>query len=290
MAAGQHIRNPFEMVVEDVGSLYRDLGRALSPRARAATDEAPIAVRRITPADLKDALRQGLGDLEATRADVLFIGVIYALAGLVLAQLAFNQDMTPLLFPLISGFALVGPLAAVGLYEISRRREAGEAVSWASAFAVLRSPAMLSILALGAILLALLLLWLLAASAIYSVTLGPEAPASLGAFLRDAFTTAQGWAMIVIGVGVGALFAALSFAISVVSFPLLLDRPVGVYRAIGASLRAVRENLGVMLLWGLIVAGALVAASIPVLLGLIVVMPLLGHATWRLYRKVVAPT
>jgi uncharacterized membrane protein len=133
-----------------------------------------------------------------------------------------------------------------------------------------------------------LLLWLAAAQAIYLVTLGPEPPASIGAFVRDVFTTRPGWALIVVGMGVGFLFAVLVLTISVVSFPLLLDRNVGLCAAVATSIRAVATNPGPMIAWGLIVAASLAIGSIPLLLGLIVVMPVLGHATWHLYRKVVA--
>jgi uncharacterized membrane protein len=135
--------------------------------------------------------------------------------------------------------------------------------------------------------LAIFLLWLAAAYGIYHVTLGPEQPASTGAFLRDVFTTGEGWAMIVVGVGIGLLFAILVLMISVVSFPMLLDRDVGLYTAVGTSVLAVLANPVPMAVWGLIVAGSLVLGSIPVFLGLILVMPVLGHATWHLYRKLV---
>ena len=285
----EHIRNPFEMIVQEAGTFFGDLERAMAPRARPVAVDKTVVVRRIAASDLKDALRQGWADLGATRADVLFIGLIYAVAGLLIGRVAFNQNMYPLLFPLISGFALVGPVAAVGLYEISRRRELGEPVSWVTGFGVLRSPAVVSIMGLGAILVAVLLLWLLAAAAIYDATLGPEPPTSVASFAGDVLGTPQGWAMIAIGVGVGFLFAVAAFSISAVAFPLLLDRPVGLYPAIGASIRAVRTNLRVMALWGLIVVGLLALASVPALLGLIVVLPLLGHATWHLYRKLIEP-
>ena len=265
------------------------MGRAgHSLRRPAEARDAPLpAVRRIELADLRDALGKGLSDLGAYRSDVVFLCIIYPIAGLVLAWLVSGYDMLPLLFPLASGFALIGPVAAVGLYEISRRREQGVDITWADAFGVVRAPAFGAILVLGLVLLAIFLLWLAAAQAIYLVTLGPEAPASIGAFVRDVFTTRAGWALIVVGVGVGFLFALLVLTISVVSFPLLLDRDVGLYTAVATSVRAVAANPGPMAAWGLIVAGGLVIGSIPVLLGLIIVMPVLGHATWHLYRKVV---
>jgi uncharacterized membrane protein len=289
MADRDHIRNPMEWGVDQVKTANQAVERAgHSLRSPADTRDSPLpAVRRIELADLRDVLARGLGDLGAYRTDVLFVCIIYPLAGLVLAWLAFNHDMLPLLFPLVSGFALIGPVAAVGLYEISRRLEQGVDITWVDAFGVVRAPAFGAILALGLVLLAIFLLWLAAAYAIYFVTLGPEPPASIGSFVRDVFTTSAGWELIVVGVGVGLLFALLVLMISVVSFPLLLDRDVGLYTAVATSVRAVVTNPGPMAAWGLIVAGGLVIGSIPVLLGLIIVMPVLGHATWHLYRKVV---
>ena len=287
MTNRDHIRNPAEWGVDQLRTANEAVGRA-GHSLRSPTQDAPLpAVRRIELADLRDALAKGLGDLGAYRSDVIFLCIIYPLAGLVLAWLAFGYDMLPLAFPLASGFALIGPVAAVGLYEISRRREQGVDISWVDAFGVVRAPAFGAILVLGLVLLAILLLWLAAAQAIYLVTLGPEQPVSVSAFLRDVFTTSRGWALIVAGVGVGFLFAVLVLTISVVSFPLLLDRDVGLYTAVATSVRAVATNPGPMAAWGLIVAGALVIGSIPLLLGLIIVMPVLGHATWHLYRKVV---
>jgi uncharacterized membrane protein len=244
-------------------------------------------VRRLSLADLAGALSSGLDDFKANRTDVIFLCVIYPIAGLVLGRVASGYGLLPLLFPLASGFALVGPLAAVGLNEMSRRREQGDAVRWVDAFGVLRAPSIGSIALLGLLLVGIFLLWLVAAQVIYVVTLGPEAPVSVAAFLRDVLGTEAGWALTVIGVGVGFLFAVLVLAISAVSFPLLLDRNVGIGTAVTTSVRVVAANPGTMALWGLVVACGLVLGSLPFFVGLVVVLPVLGHATWHLYRKAV---
>ena len=283
------IRNPVEWSVDQfrhAASAVESAGR-VGRRTRENLHSPAPAVRRIGVADLGLALARGYDDFAAYRTDVIFLCVIYPLVGLVLARLAFGYDLLPLIFPLASGFALVGPFAAVGLNEMSRRREAGMAVAWADAFGVFRSPSFGAIVLLGLVLMAIFLLWLLCAEAIYQITLGPAPPASVGGFVYDVLATPAGWSMIGLGVGVGFLFALLALAISVVSFPLLLDREVGGDTAVLTSIRAVLTNPGPMTAWGLIVAGGLVIASIPFFLGLIIVMPVLGHATWHLYRLIV---
>jgi uncharacterized membrane protein len=130
------------------------------------------------------------------------------------------------------------------------------------------------------------LLWLAAAMGIYSLTMGPEAPASIMGFAHDVFTTSRGWALILIGCGVGFVFALTVLATSVFTFPLLLDKKVSLLTAVQTSVKAFRANLFPMLAWGFFVAVSLLLGAIPLLLGLIVVVPVLGHATWHLYRKV----
>jgi uncharacterized membrane protein len=285
--AAHHIENPAEYAYERIVWAFRDFARFIIPHPARHADQSVPEVRRITVADLGDALRKGAGDVGALRDDVLFIGVVYPIAGIVLAAAASNYNLLQMLFPLASGFAIVGPVAATGLYEMSRRREQGEHVTWVDAFKVFASPAIGSIVGMGLILLSLFGMWLAAAYQIGVATLGPETPPTLSMFMDQIFRSDASMALILGGVGVGFLFAALAFVISVVSVPLLLDRDVGLWIAIRASLKAVKANLGPMILWAAIIAGSLALAAIPVLVGLILVVPLLGHASWHLYRKVV---
>jgi len=249
---------------------------------------APPRIRSITPRDLTESLRRGWEDFLAQPSHLVFIALIYPIAGVLLAQLTVSYNIFPLLFPLLSGFALIGPFAAIGLYEVSRRRERGMDSSWSHALGVLRSRSIGQILLLGAMLTGLFLAWLFSAWFIYRGILGLPADVSTADFLHAVFTTFDGWVMIVIGNSVGLLFAVLAFSISVVSFPLIIDRHVDAPTAIRTSIAAVEANPRVMMYWGLMVTGLLVLGCLPVLVGLVVVMPVLGHATWHLYRKVVA--
>lgn len=289
MAMQNHIRNPIEWGWDSL----KNTGHAMEQAAHTMEgaweghDTARPAVRRLTAADLRDALRQGFADFGAYRTDVVFLCLLYPVVGLILSRLIFGFGMLPLIFPLASGFALIAPFFALGLYEMSRRRELGVDRGWADAFGVLQSPTLGGIMALGLVLFAIFGLWLFAAHFIWLMTLGPEAPASIESFVSDVLTTRAGWTMAAIGIGVGFLFALLVLVVSVVSFPLLLDRDVGVGTAISTSYEVARANPGPMALWGLIIASGLVIGAIPLLMGLAIVFPVLGHATWHLYRKAV---
>jgi len=283
------IKNPIEWSgaqIVQAAHTFGEIGRSLQHVQDTIHSPAP-AVRKISVADLSDSLREGFADFGAYRTDVIFLGVIYAVVGLILARLAFGMDLLPLIFPLASGFALIGPIAAIGLYEMSRRREQGVEANFGNAFDVFRAPALGSVLVLGVALVATFLLWQAAAWAIYRYALGPAEPTSVGGFVHDVLFTGKGHALIVIGMGVGFLFAVFAMSISLVSFPLLIDRDVGLDTAIKTSIRAVRMNPVPTALWGLIVAAGLVLGSIPLFLGLVITIPVLGHATWHLYRKLV---
>ncbi len=244
-------------------------------------------VRPIGPRDCFLALAEGFDDFFAIPTYPVFVGLFYAVAGIAIVAMSSFASALQLVFPLAAGFALIGPFVAIGLYEMSRRRERGLAVRGRDAFAVFRSPALPSILAFGLLLLAIFAAWIYAAELIYGWLYGPNPPAAALPFLTDVMTTDRGWLLIVVGGLVGFCFAALALCISVVSFPLMLDRDIGLVPALEASLRVTRANPLAVALWGLIVAAALFLGSLPLFTGLAVIIPVLGHATWRLYRKAI---
>jgi uncharacterized membrane protein len=246
-------------------------------------------VRKIGISDLFDALRLGLEDFSEKPSHYVFLCLMYPIAGIALALWSSGANLLPLLFPLMSGFALLGPLAAIGLYEISRRREKGLDTSWTHAFDVRYSPALPSIIAVAIMLFALFVVWLVVAQHLYEAYFGDGIPVTLSSFVLNVLTTQQGMAMMLWGNLVGFVFALVVLTTIIVTFPLLLDRDVGAAAAIDTSIRATLANPVPVAVWGLIVAALLVVGTIPIFAGLAVVMPILGHATWHLYHKLVAP-
>lgn len=283
------IGNPLSWGAHALGALGRDAeavvrelgGDTPGAGARAAT------VRRIGTEDLRAALRAGWQDFGAMRSDVIAAVLLYPVIGAALFWAASHQNLFPLIFPLASGFAILGPAAAIGMYEMSRRREAGQPAGWLDGLRVLGSPAFGAIVALAAILFAIFAVWMLTAWTIFQATMGPELPATLSGFVADALTTPRGWEMMALGIPLGFVFAAVVLSISVVAFPMLLDRHCGLPQAMATSLDLARRNPGTVALWGLVVAAALALGSLPLLLGLAIVLPVLGHATWHLYRRAV---
>jgi len=255
------------------------------PTPQESADQAP-KVRKIALADLQDALVSGVEDFQAMRTYVVFLGIVYALIGLVLIRLSFSYRLVQLIFPLISGFALIGPFVSVGLMELSRRRAAGLDTNWSHMFGVVRTASSSVILALGTLLLVTFIIWIMVALNIYEATFGAD-PVDLNQFVAELFTTSHGWALIILGNGVGALFALFVLAISVVSFPLAVDRKVDFPTAILTSIRAVGMNPVPIFAWGLIVGAALLVGAIPLFIGLAIALPILGHANWHLYTKLV---
>lgn len=241
-------------------------------------------VRQIGLDALREALHDGIADFQAIPTQLVFLGLLYPVIGFVAARAGMGVTLMPLVFPLLAGLSIMGPVMALGLYEISRRREQGHAVSWLSAFAVFRSPALGGIVVLGLVLLIVFGCWIAVAQAIYNATMGPVAFDGVGAFAGAVLGNPG---LIILGNAAGAVFAAFVLAISVVSFPMMLDRHCSPVTAVQTSLRVVARNPVPMVAWGLIVAVLLVLGSIPALIGLAVAVPILGHATWHLYRQLV---
>lgn len=284
------IRNPVVFTWDQVRTAAASIDAAAHQEvAREHAAGRTLGISRIGFADIRYALSRGMEDFSADPTHYLFLCALYPVVGLLIGRFAFGYEVLPVVYPLVTGFALVGPVAALGIYEMSRRREAGAEVHWWNAFDVLRSPAIGDIVKLVVGLAVIFVLWLVAAEFIYRFTLGPTPPASAGEFLHQVLTTPAGWALIVVGNLVGFLFAVLVFTLSAISFQLILDREATAEQAIRASFEAVRSNPVTMAAWALAIAVILAVGSIPLLLGLAVALPVLGHASWHLYKRLVVP-
>lgn len=256
-----------------------------APAADSAAPEIPV--RKLSSRDLSLSLREGWNDFLSMRGDLIFVGLLYPLVGFVAAALTLGYDLLQLFFPIAAGISLLGPVVAIGFYELARRREAGIESDWSHFFDVRKRPSADGLGAVTAMLIAIFVLWVAVAAGLYLALWGTSAPESIGAFLSRLFTTPEGWALIIIGNLVGAGFAVLVLAISFVSLPMLVDCDIEARTAVSTSIRAFRANKGLLIRWGFTIAVLLVIGSIPLFIGLAVVLPWLGYATWHLYTHVV---
>jgi uncharacterized membrane protein len=243
-------------------------------------------VRRIHPGELDWALAAGWKDFREKRGEVVMLALIYPAVGMLAAALTLNSRLLPMFFPIAAGVSILGPAVASGFYVLASRREAGLESGWRHFVDPLLGGNRLALAALTAGLLALFLAWLLCAWAIYAATLGPEHLRGAD-FLRALFTTSKGWTLIALGNLVGLGFAVATLALGVVSFPMVVDKGVDAFTAVSTSIRAVSANPKAMTLWGLRVAGLLLLGALPAFVGLAIVLPTLGYATWRLYTRLV---
>jgi uncharacterized membrane protein len=244
-------------------------------------------IRRITVDDVFDALRAGVDDFREQPSHYAFVCLIYPIAGAIMIAWSAGVELLPMVYPLMSGFALLGPLLALGLMEISRRRERGDDTSWSHVFALRKSPALPSLLMMSLYLLTLFMVWLITARALYLHFIGDyPAPGFIG-FASGVLSHPNAMALIVWGNLIGFALALIALVISIVAFPLLLDRDAGAATAVHTSVRVSMLNPVPVVVWGLIVAVSLAVGMATMMVGLVVIMPILGHATWHLYRKLV---
>jgi uncharacterized membrane protein len=257
-------------------------------RSGASRRAKEIPVRNIGREDLSIALRQGLDDFLTFRGDVVFAGIVYTFIGLAAVVMTASSPLMPFFLPVVAGVGLLGPVAAVGFYELAKRREEGQTdLHWFNFLDVRKRPSVDDMGIVAGMLLAIFALWLLAAGVLYVALFGWATPTSIGQFIGMVFTTPRGWALIIGGALVGAIFGWFVLALSVVSLPMLVDRDVGANTAVAASWRAAHANKGEMIRWGLIVLGLLVIGSIPLFVGLAFVLPWLGYSTWHLYTRLI---
>ncbi|MCB5944944.1 DUF2189 domain-containing protein [Acidocella sp. KAb 2-4] len=245
-------------------------------------------IRQIHFNDLWEALRLGIADWRACRTEVMVLAVLLPVAAIMLGAVTAAPNLLPFLFPVCAGLALLGPMVTLWFVALSRERERSGVASAEQAAAVFDSSRLNTIQSLGLLCIVLFLAWLAVAGVVYTHTLGQTGPARGLEFFVRVFTTAAGWEMIVLGYLTGAAFALVTLCIGLVSFPLALDQDVSTWQAITVSARAVIRNPVVVLAWGFVVATLMAAGTVPALLGLSVVMPVLGHATWHIYRRLVA--
>lgn len=255
--------------------------------ARTPPRSKPVPVRRIGDEDLRFSLRQGLDDFRAMRGDIIFAGLIYTLIGIAAVVMTTNRPLIPFFFPVVAGVGLLGPIAAVGFYEMARRRELGQPVKWWNFIDVRKRPSADDMGIVAGLLLAIFAVWLLVAGALYAALFGWATPTDIVQFFGMILTTPRGWALIALGAAIGAVFGWVVLAISVVSLPMLVDSDVSAMEAVSTSWRAAHANKLEMIRWGLTVVGLLVLGSIPLFVGLAFVLPWLGYATWHLYTRLV---
>lgn len=245
-------------------------------------------VRRIRPADVAESVAAGLRDFQAAPQFGLFFGGLYAIGGMVIVRAAASWGLLYLAYPLAAGFALIGPFVAVGLYEVSRLREQGRPITWAGVLTAVFAQGRRELGWMSLVCVFIFMMWMYQVRLLLALFFGFES-FTANTFLTTLLTTPEGWLFLAIGHADGAVLSAVLFSLTVVSFPLLLERDVDFITAMITSVRAVTLSPVAMLGWAAVVVLLLIAACLPFFLGLFVVLPVLGHATWHLYRRLVEP-
>jgi uncharacterized membrane protein len=246
-------------------------------------------VRPIAIGDIVEAFAEGLRDFQAAPLYGLFFGAVYAAGGILIVACAAVLGMSYLAYPLAAGFALIGPFVAVGLYEVSRRRELGRPLRFGEILRVIVAQSRRELGWMAFVTLFIFVIWMYQVRLLLALFLGFRSFASLQEFIQVVTTTPDGLMFLLIGNVIGALLALILFSLTVVSFPLLLERDIDFITAMITSVRAVTTSPLPMIGWAAAIVALLLMATLSFFLGLLVVLPVLGHTTWHLYRRIVAP-
>lgn len=245
-------------------------------------------VNELTVDDLRSALSSGFADFRKAPLFGLFFAAFYVVGGLIIVQSLFVWDQSWMIYPVAIGFPIIGPFAAVGLYDVSRRLQTGAPLNWSEILNVVRSQSGKELSWMAFVVLFVFWIWMYQIRLLIAIVLGRMSFSGLDGFLSVVFNTQQGWAFLAIGHVVGAVLSLILFSITVVSIPMLLDRDIDFISAMITSVKAVFASPVVMLGWGVVVTLSVIAAMIPAFLGLFLVLPVLGHTTWHIYQKAVA--
>ena len=237
--------------------------------------------------DLKECLDQGLSDFRKAPLFGLFFGGIYAFGGILIVQSFIAFEKGWLIYPVMVGFPLIGPFVAVGLYDVSRRLQVGQPLVWNEILSVINRQTSRQLPYMAFVMLFIFWIWIYQVRLLIALFLGRMSFPDFETFFQIITTTPQGWAFIGVGHAVGAGFSLVLFSLTVVSIPLILDRDVDFITGMITSVKAVFKSPIVMLSWGIFVTLAVIAAFVPLFLGLLVVLPVLGHTTWHIYKKIV---
>lgn len=237
--------------------------------------------------DLRAALRGALRDFARAPHYGLFFACFYVVGGWLIWWAVTAKGQIWWTLPASAGFPILGPFIACGLYEVSRRLEAGEALDRRQIFGVIFRQKDRQIPSMAAVIVVFFLFWNFLAHMIFALFLGNATMTNVSSSLA-VFATVEGMTMLAVGTAVGAVFATLLFALTVVSLPMLLEREVDFVTAMLTSFAVVTESPLVMLTWGAVIGALLFVGMLPGFLGLFAVLPVLGHATWHLYRHAIA--